>query len=549
MKNLQDILKISCEKYTIDDLANGWEFKSVLDHFCEVEAYFKDYVFSVPFTVDTIADYFIVVKICEWDFGTRVTPEYKQEYEQIKQFFAGIKSRYEIKRIFDFLKEFSFKIEDDNRFGLLFTIYDILPQYANSIQHEDIYVKAINEHPYLVLDRINQYKKALNSNTGLYNVLFSNENISKFLDYRFELFALEASNICKNAKVDDTLKQIIIDTFVNLANEIADNNDYKNALHNQIRYKTILNFFKNICFPRYAEYVEKQKKVDALSEEWLNNNGIQLPPFEFPLDEIKRQIDDPNIPWIIKYIQLTHMRNNDMWQHFSTEIIKKGKISLIDLVACANIDTNDHFGIMAQETIKLYHSLLGFALQVFVKTLDKWKRFAQYTYSIINSFFDIFSIPVDSILMEFTAWANNGADYFFNTDVDELKKKDLAYIFTDKTVKFTERILRTVYSEEMKRNQLFYDPNKSTLGIMLNYKDETNPLVKILSKEVMQYLSFCLITDTDNHGRSVGINLRNLLEHDKYDWTHFDNGNGILSLLVLLSVLNSFFIYYNANSD
>ena len=545
MKNLQDITAITCELYPTDDLANGWEFKSLLDHFDEVKDYFDNFNFSVPYTVDIVADYFIVDKICAWDFAARITPEYKEKYNEIKAYFETIKSKYEIKKVVDFLKSYSFIADDENRIGFTFRLYDILPQYVSSIKDEGVFVRAINANPYLILDSFSKYKKVFKRYNSLYYVLFSEDNIKELLDCRFDEFAKEASVICKEKDFADvSLKEQLIGKFVALADAIIDNKDVEQALINQVRYKTILLFLKSVSHPQYAEYLEKKKQVDDLSEKWLDKNNQQF-SFDIPLDGVKKQLDDPSIPWILKYIQLTNSREHGKWKHFSVEAMEKGKNSITELITIANIDINSHFVFMTQQILSVYQYLYGFALLYFIRDLEKWKSFAQYTYTLLHYTYNKLSIPIDNIISEFVVWTNNGVKYLFYETDNELEKKDIAFTFTDKTVKFTERILRTVYSEEMKLHKKFYDPDKITLKNILDSRDETNPLIEILSVELMQYLSFCLIQDEDNKGNKVGIDLRNLLEHDKYDLDNFDNNNGVLSLLVLVSVINGFYLYYS----
>lgn len=544
MKNIQDLLSITCEIYAEEDMANELEFKSLMRNFEEVKNHFARYDFTAFYTRDIITDYFIVDKICAWNFSERVTPEEKEQYEQIKAYFGTIKSNYEIRKIVEFLKSFSFDKDDDSKLDFVLRLYDILPQYASSIKDESVFARAINAHPYLILDKFDQYKKVFNTYRGLYALMFSEKHIQEFLECRFDKFAIEVSKLCKkDGCIEVSLKEAIIEKIVELADRIIENTDAKQALVNQIRYKTILKFLSAISFPRYAEYLTKQKQVDALSEEWLDRNGQQL-SYEMPVDDIKKQFDNPTIPWELKYIQLTHSRLHRKWQHFCAAAMSVSKHSLTEFLVSTNIDTNEHFGVMTQQMIGVYHNLHGFALQYFIRDPQKWQNFISYTYSIIDFIYDNFSISIKNIETEFTAWANKGAEYWFNRTATDLQKKDIAFTFTDKTVKLTEKILRTIYSEEMKKQRKFYDPDKITLGTILKSGDESNPLIEILSLELMQYLSFCLIKDEDNHGNKVGIGLRNLIEHDKYDWNEFNHGNGVLSLLVFVSTLNGFLIYY-----
>lgn len=545
MKNIQDIAKITCEIYSSDDLANGWEFMSVVEHIDEIKEYFEHFDFTIPYTVDTIIDYFVVDKICSWSFLDRVTLEYKDKYNQIKTYFGNIKSKYEARKIIEFVKSFSFMLDDEIEHGFTFRLYNLLPQFANSIKDENVFIKAINARPYLVLDRLDSYKKVFKLHNCLYASLFSEDNIQKFLEYRFEKFAVEASKICRSdGCIDVLLKEALISKFVALADAIIDNTDVKQALVNQIRYKTILKFLNAVAYPKYADYLSKQKQVDALADKWLEKNGHEY-SYEIPFDDIKEQLDNPEIPFGVKYAQLSHSRRNIKWEHFCAAAMNIGRQSITDFITCSNIDTNEHFGATTQQIIGVYNNIHGYALQYLVRDFEKWEIFVRYTYGILSYIYANFSVPFEKHSVEYLAWANKGAEYLFSRNDDDLLKKDIAFIFTDKTIKLTEKVLRTVYMEEMNRQGRYYDPDKITLGTILKSEDQTNPLIDILSAELMQYISFCLIKDEDSHGNKVGISLRNLIEHDKCDWIDFEYGNGVLALLVFISVLNALYIYYS----
>src|SRR5699024_6718311 len=126
-----------------------------------------------------------------------------------------------------------------------------------------------------------------------------------------------------------------------------------------------------------------------------------------------------------------------------------------------------------------------------------------------------------------------------NKKLNDEEKQDLAIEFTQINIKLIERLLRIIYISEKKEANSFYNPDKITLGILLDYYDKNNPLIKILSVELMQYLSYCLIKDKDEKGREVGMNLRNSIAHDNFDHEKFSYSNGIFSLLLLTSAINA----------
>lgn len=544
IKSLQDIAKIDCEIFSADDWANGRELRAIIEKFDEIKAYLNSYNFAAPYTADTLTDYFIVTKICAWNFIDRVNENYKDKYLEIKDFFEKISLKYERKKIVEFLKSFSFKFDDTNKFGFTFRLYDTLPQFVKDIKDECVWSRAINAHPYLILNKFADYQKVFMRYVNLYAALFSDAHIESFMEGAFEEFAKISVNVCLNKDfIDQSLKDKLKSEFSHLADKIINNTDLNLALQNQIKYKIILEFLRATSCPNYAEYLEKKKIVDELSEKWLEQNGQEF-SFEIPLDKAKKWFDNDSIPYWRKYLELTHSKSPKQWNHFVVGAMKNGRKSLINFLTCTNIDENSNFSAMVQENLDFEHGLRGLLLRYFVHEDDKWRAFVQNTFNFINYIYTCNGLSSVGLEGEIVAWANKGKEYFFENSVPNDEQKDISITFTDKTIKLTEKLLRDIYSAEMKKERKYFDPEKLVLGSILNYNDPSNPMTKLLSVELMQYLSYCLIKDKDENGRGVGIALRNLFEHNRYDWDEFNDGYVILAILVLVSILNGLFISY-----
>ena len=221
-----------------------------------------------------------------------------------------------------------------------------------------------------------------------------------------------------------------------------------------------------------------------------------------------------------------------------------GRASLAEL-ASSNLDTNDHFGMMTQQLIGIYNNIYCNALNYYISNPEKWGNFYNNTENILSYIFKIINEDISQVQRQLQSLYKKGQEYLFNKELNEEDKQDAAVDFTLTNITLIERVLRIIYIAEKKEANSFYNPDKLTLGILLNYYDKNNPLTKILTVELMQYLSYCLIRDKDEKGREVGLNLRNSIAHGNFDRDKFNNANGILALLLLTSAINALFLYYN----
>ena len=484
---LHDIIKLQYRQFDEKDFANPCELDIVNTKIDEVKKFFSSYDFALPYTLENLADYCLVMKIANWNFRSFLSEEYKNIFDEIQQYFENIKKQFRVRNIVKFLNSFDFIFTDNFEYDLCVAIYNILPKYYQSLT-EQTYKKAITNKPYLILDLYKEYQSVFKMYPVLYDVLFCDDNITSFLEHRTESLIKIGAKICNNLNFPSTdIKSKIEEAFDKLGEKILANTDIELALKYQIIYKNVLKFFKAIASPRYNYFEERQHLVDDLSNQWLEKNGHTF-SYEIPFDEIKKQFDDPAIPWYLKQIMLTHSRNSKMGkvEHFCVEAMKSGRGSLTELIS-ANIDTNDHFGMMTQRLIGIFNNIYCNVLNYYISDSEKWVNFYNNIENILMYIFKIVHEDFSQIQRQLQLIKNKGTEYLFNKELKEEDKQDVAIDFTQINITLIECILRIIYIAEKKEANIFYNPDKLTLGILLNYYDINNPLTKILTVELMQY--------------------------------------------------------------
>lgn len=542
MNNLAKILgHFTYQIYPINDLANGHEISMLLETFEKQKKYFADYKFSDKYTLVNIADYYAVIKICNYrKYLDRVVDSKKKRLIVCLDYYDDILKRFDKYKISLFYKnDYDFRSNKDY-IDLSLCIYQELPSYI-SLLDEDTFSKAVGEHPYLVLQNFSDYNKVFKKYPNLYGVLFSKEKLKEYVELFDPAFVEVISKICHpKSELDKGIKETIIKAIVYEADAIINNKDLTQALHNQIKYKSILKFLKAIEYQKYAFYLNKKDFIENLCQEWTKKYGIKY-SFQIPIEDIRKYINNENVAPIVKQITLTHLRDNKRLVHFCVPAMNVSK-GLIDYVSTPK-DTNDNFSLSVQESLEMYHhvyiTIFGMYLcdqKHYSNYLNALKKFIEYFYSVIGKNYMAVKPQI--------AYWENGLNDFINAIKNNTEDFDKAISCADKTVKLIERILKDVGESEYENNMLFYVPENMTISNLLRV-DINNPLKDILSVPFMRYISYCLTQDIDDKGKRTGLYIRNNIMHANIDYGNYNISDTFICIILLTSIVNSFFLYYN----
>lgn len=542
---MHDLAKIirhfTYQIYSINDLANAFEINNVVETFEEQKKYFDTYNFSVDYTLANIADYYIVKKICYFrNYLDRVVEEKKKSIENIINYYEDIIDRFEKKRIALFYKrDYNFEHNKDY-IGLISVIYGDLPYYISMLA-KDTYERAATKHPYLILHNMDKYNKILKKYPELYQILFSEENLKNYMLQFDAFFVEEFSKICHpKSNVEDEIKDRIICVVIKEAKAILSNEDLGKALHNQIKYKYILQFLRAIEYKRYAFYRNKMEIVDNLCKQWVEKDGVKY-SYKIPLEEIRKYVDNDNIMPNIKQITLTHLKSKNELVHFC-HLAMNEKRSIIDCVSTTQ-DCNENFRLSVQESLEIFHQFYGSIFNMYLcdekhfnNYVKELKQFIEYIYSVVGK-------NVLAVNPQVSYW-ENGLNQFIEAFKRGDKKHDAAISCADNTVKLIERILRDIGEIEYEKNMIFYIHENMTITNLLR-TDINNPLVEVLTVPFMRYVSYCLTQDIDAKGKKAGLNIRNNIMHANIDFKNYDVSDTFICVMLLTGIVNQLFIYYN----
>ena len=546
IKNLQTICNfISYEVYEIGDMANPHELNGAISSINEAKNYFASYDFSKKYDLDTVADYYLVKKLIDLKkLSPYATDEYKEKIKLL-DFYDGILKQFNEQQIAEFYNSFDFDIPD-GYYGLIFVMYADLPKWLNKGVTEDAYEKAFVAHPYLIMSHYSAYNNVLSKYKKLYAALFSDENLKIFKNGLDSHFAEIAKKICKDKNFfDPTLKKKILQVFIDWADKIVSNTDKQNALHYQILYKEILEFFKDIAFAEYDKYKEAQKAVDNLSNEWLSESGQQI-SYEIPLKDVLVFFNNEKIDPAEKQLFLTHYKSEGELSHFCVPAMKKKNSPLLDFVSSPQ-DHNEHFTFSVLHSIAMAHQIYVAIFQIYLAD-DKYRNnYIELKNSFVEYILEALNMSMKPFKSQIALLDNKIENYIKLWKIKDpsLEDKEMAKDCGWKAMQFIETFLREIYVAIKREKKEFCDREKLTLGNALDYHDRKNPFNDIFPIQFMQYLNYMLATDVDDKGKRVGYNMRNNVAHTNQNIDDYNIVDTLMCIMIMTGIINSLFLYYN----
>lgn len=545
IKNLQEICtSLSYEIYEVRDMANPYELNTVINSFNSAKEYFKDYDFSKKYDLDTIADYYLVKKICAY---RKFLPYLKDEDSKkivFLDYYDDIIKKYKDDNIADFYNAFDFKIPTDY-YGLVFVIYEDLPNRLSALK-EETFANAIKASPYLILNYYSKYNNVFSKYKTLYNILFDEKNFNGFIENFDSRFLEVATKICKDKNFfDNEIKNKIIKKFVDLADKIVSNKDLKKALHYQIMYKEILNFFKNIAYSEYDKYKTEKATVDALSDQWIEKDGQSF-SYEIPYKKFQEILDNKKIDPVDKQISLTHSKYNGELSHYCISAMRAKKDAIFDFVSTPN-EHNEHFPLSVIQAISISHQVYGVVFQLYLKDDNHRNDFIGLKNSFTQYIYNALNINIKSIESQIFLLDNNIEKFVQLWKIKDLtlENKEQAQDCGWKVIQFIELLLRNIYVAIKNEKGEYCDKEKLTLGTLIDYRDPKNAFKGVLSDEFLQYLNYMLTMDKDDKGQVVGYNMRNNVAHGNQNVENYNIGDTLLCIMLLTGIINSLFIHYN----
>lgn len=118
-------------------------------------------------------------------------------------------------------------------------------------------------------------------------------------------------------------------------------------------YKNILDFLVKIKHCEAYSFEQNFKDLEPIRIAFLKKHG-QMRAFEAPYEKLIEYLNNPNTPWELKMLYLTHAKDNGKLKSMYQIIGENKQRSIVDDVCTPNIPCDDYFTITKQQHMRIY---------------------------------------------------------------------------------------------------------------------------------------------------------------------------------------------------
>lgn len=536
----------SLKYYGQQDLATGWDLKTLIDHSDLIIRHFELDTISEINDIETLIDYYTLAKVVKFKELIPLIIEDENKVvasdalARLEPLFCDIKKSEVVKFLNQNFEQVFAEEDDMLPFELIPVALETVIQFQNGISN-NVFNHIIENYNYLVFDHYHELRGRIEKDKILFSLLFSKTSLLEALKYRKEeLYRLLilVNNLKDTGKakiIQDAIEQIIFEEEKKAATISIDN-----VMHIIIEIRSTLTFLHKIKHVKANIFERYMQKADLLLCEYLEQSGQHF-SYRIQAEKILNKLKEDK-PWVQKLLMLTHSTSTETKVPIS--ILNKPpekKKKLVDL-ASTNRSTDEYFTFSHQK-------YLGITLAVGATTMCTIFRdedilseyyscflgFLQYIYSKINCLNNEHEYEFQMITEMIHNIFNNE-----NADMDKIISESLCYGASMFICAFTEKLLKTVYVCMLMETQ--YIPiNKGTIGDLLS---EENPLFsRIFGEYQLKHLRYFFHTCGD---KRIGKNYRNNLAH----WS--DIGHEELTpilvaelMYLLTDMVNSLVVYFH----
>ena len=525
--------------YGKNDMASGFQIKTLIDNYEDIESYYKNKEFKVN-SIDDYIDYIFIDTYSQLkELIPIVRENIKENISRIVDILINIKEHYKIGNINKYIIMYYLKILSEKELKkyelhayeiIEYTLNYIKCNYKYFKEHFEIYQYIVKNYAYRIFLDFKDYENIFFKYPKLEELLFSNQIIkeqmaTKVYDLEDALKFIKRHNKeLYNKSIEDIYSMVKKRSFVT--------NDEK-IMYTYDDLKSTARLFKILGENRrYDEFNEKVKKQKKKLDNYITKNGHHS-KFEINIKEFAKLFEDKNTTWEIKSLAITHTRKNKkIYSRIQSAVERKIQPTLVDYVAHVDVDVNDYFTFSVQNNLSMTILVGKLMLNYMLVDENRLKELINYMFAGVANYLEKNDIKIPNIDDDF-----NMLSFVLKNLILEFQKKERdnliceywSYNVLHLTIGILEKILRELCYRFMKINK--YIPyNKMTLEQILS-SEETEKFFGQANIRTFRYY----LTSYDY----VGKNLRN-------DICHYNNNikeictydNVLLVLYLLLTLCN-----------
>ena len=384
---------------------------------------------------------------------------------------------------------------------------DIIGQYSSSGISKSVLVYIAENDGYMVIDRFEDFEKAVEKDNELFQKLFPTGHLSEIDGFRYS----ETLNIWAHIinKQVSSIKSLVHDRINVLYEDII---DYANGVSqaNVFQKESIIRefgrFLQRIGSPKANEFAAISKNIQNMLSKEVKENGQSF-SYEIPVGEILNQWRKKE-PWETRMLMLTCMikdeggrRKLDSQLNYRSE-----KPRYFDF-AQSNIPTDNFFTSSHQHWLSLCENVNGAIIAGILKDKEMATDYLNMITTIVDQYTELTDSADEKLQEDIRLLLCMVQLVIQNENADHDVIRSLCYGAAMFICAIIEKVLRIAYMK-LTFNDQYIPIEKITLGEMLNID---NPYFStVFEKDHLNNLAFYLVHIPPER---IGRNYRNALAH------------------------------------
>lgn len=528
---------ISLKYYGKNDIATGYQIKTLIDCKNEINRYYSDMKFHIT-NIDECID-FLFADMCSKlsEITPLVSEEIKNDFEEELRYMINIRNRYKIS---DFNKYIKDNFNDILNRELLkqhqvrdYEFIDVVLDYIKDNfkifkECKELYEYIIKNYCYEVFYKFKDYKIIFDNYPDLLTILFDENKLKEEMSIKFSYFE-EALKYAKNK--NNELYEKTIAFIVSEVKSRAFNTNVDRVMYTYNEVKNTKELFEKIGDKHFKEFQDEEKKQNKVLEEYLHKNG-QKYSFEVNIEEFVKVYERKDIEWEIKSLLITHCKHEEnIVSRFNQIMTRERKKSLVDFAA-TNISTNEYFTYSLQEELSIMMMFGKLMIKYLIGNEESFNELMKYYFSSVCSYIDKFNITIQNIEDDFNMLGHaieTVINEFKSDKKDELIIKLCNYNVLHLLIGIFEKILREILYTQIQEDR--YVPySKLTLENILKLPEAESLLGQSNTRVFQYYLT---------NYNYVGFNLRNDICHFNNNISDICTLDNVLTVMYLLLTLTN----------
>ncbi|SEW33451.1 hypothetical protein [[Clostridium] fimetarium] len=535
-------ITFSLEYYGLNDLATGWEVKSIIEQYGLFEGIFVNHSTPVQMDYNEFPFYLFSKKICAMKelLPALVDETAKEKIQNLISISEGYFKAISVGDIIKYINaDFQTIFGEESDIDAKHITLEFVAKYSGGISDEVFDFLAEN-YGYLLIDKYSDFEKVFEAKTWLFEKTIPSGSYSEVMSYRFDEVLNVYAHI--NSKKGSSLGEIVKNRINVLYGEmitLSEKLDDESIMQEEHKIRLFNDFLERIKHRRAPEFAIINKNTSGKLDDYLQRKG-QVFSYEIPVEEILNKWNDQN-QWEVKLLSLTHdsiVLGEDYTVRSRLDTHKEAKVSLMDLCS-SNIVSDSYFTHSHQQNLNIIASVGTGTMMGILARDEMLQDYFDMMGSAIHFIEEKMELATNSLVYDYELMLNMISTIKANSSAGKEVQAPLCYSASMFMCGFMEKIMRDTYEYEARGKQ-YFSTDRATLGQLLS---ESNCyMIKIFGVDHIRNIMFFMGTVGE---KQIGQNIRNSLAHLTGNIEkHFSIGFVAQIMWIFTDILNTVFGYY-----